>query len=237
MTRSLTMALALAITATALGAPGAVQGSRVSWARLNTRHPSWEVHSANDPVLSAFIRVHTRLNIDPTYHTADVASLEDLCQYPFLFTNNLANVRRESDIRNVREYLRRGGFIYIDRCVNLSFSLPQETFFQANLAFFRKLFPEASIVDFQPEHEIFDSYFVAGSLVRSRTPDGHNGIYGVYVDGRFVALLGLANFQCGWPNSGQRSQRQMEMITNIYVYAMTSRVLSAGDRPGPAQPR
>ena len=47
------------------------------------------------------------------------------------------------------------------------------------------------------------------------------GMNAVYDHGRMVALLSLASYQCGWPQSHDRGRGQMQMIANIYVYAMT----------------
>jgi hypothetical protein len=200
----------------------APRGGRVAWGRLVTESSSWSVHDANDPLLAAFIRDHTSLNIDPVCYPADPAKLDEICKYPLIFTNNLTNVTDPRHLANIREYLHRGGFIYIDRCVNLSFSLPQEPFYERHIALFHRFLPGCEIRELAAGDEIFRCYF-SSSLVATRSAQGsgHNGLYGVFDGGRMVALLSLANLQCGWPNSGDRGERRMEMIANIYVYAMT----------------
>ncbi len=205
------------------------RGGRVGWARLVTESASWTVHRDNDQDLAVFIREQTSLNIDPTFYSADATELDSLCGYPLIFTNNLTNIRSTSRIDNVREYLRRGGFIYIDRCVNLSFSLEQETFYERHLAFFAKLLPGCQVRELPSNHQIYRCYFNVKSAV-SPTENNHCGIYGVYDGGRMVALLGLSNFLCGWPNAPDRRIRGQQMVANIYVYAMTR-----GQGDGPAQ--
>lgn len=205
------------------GAEAASRGGRVAWGRLVTGHSSWSVHGGNDPLLAAFIRDHTSLNIDPTCYPADPAQLEELCKYPLIFTNNLTNVRDTRHLANIREYLHRGGFIYIDRCVNLDFSLPQEPFYERHIALFHRFLPDCEIRELPGTHAIYSCYFSSSRAGASDVPrqGGHNGIYGVFEGGRMVALLSLANFQCGWPQSHDRGESSMEMIANIYVYAMT----------------
>jgi hypothetical protein len=221
LTASLIVSLALVITS---AAEEMSRGGRVGWARLVTGSSSWSVHQANDPLLASSIRRETSLNIDSQCYPTNPAQLAELCRYPFIFTNNLTNVRDPQHLTNLREYLRRGGFIYIDRCVNLSYSLPQEPFYERHLDLFARFLPGSEIRELPESHEIFRCYF---SLNLSEMPDrrhkqaGHNGVYGVFDGGRMVALLSLANFQCGWPQSGDRGATKMKMIANIYVYAMT----------------
>jgi hypothetical protein len=218
------MGLAFGVLATRADEQGPL-GGRVAWGRLVTGSSSWTVHSANDPLLARFIREHTSLNIDPTCYAADPARLEQLCAYPFIFTNNLTNVSDPQQLANLREYLRRGGFLYIDRCVNLAFSLPQEPFYERHIALFDRLFPDCEIRELPDNHEIYRCYFTlsatADHLHMGSYESGHNGIYGVYVEARMVALLSLANFQCGWPKNPVKTEDCMKMIANIYVYAMT----------------
>lgn len=207
------------------GADGDPRGGRVGWGRLITASSSWTVHEGNDPLLAEFIRHQTSLNIDPRCYPVDPAKLDELCKYPFIFTNNLTNVSDPRHLANLREYLSRGGFIYIDRCVNLSFSLPQETFYERHVALFARFLPGSEIRELPDRHEIFSCYFglkpAERDELRRHRGEVHNTIYGIYLEGRMVALLSLANFQCGWPNAALKKEAAMKEIANIYVYAMT----------------
>src|SRR6202007_131197 len=115
--------------------------------------------------------------------------------YPFIFTNNLTNVHDARHLANLREYLQRGGFIYIDRCVNLSFSLPQEIFYERHLELFQQFLPGADIRELLESPEIYRCYSpwpeeVRDKLHRHREPV-HDTLYGVFYSGRMVALLSL----------------------------------------------
>ena len=220
LTSRLLLFVALFSTATAHAAE-TPRGGRVGWARLITESSSWTVHNANDPLLAEFIREKTSLNIDPTCYPVDPRDLEKLCAYPFVFTNNLTNIHAAKTLDNLREYLKRGGFIYIDRCVNLSFSLEQEDFYERHAALFARFLPGSELRELPPSHEINRCYFTSDTLAkRTARSNGHNGIYGVFYEGRMVILLSNANLQCGWPNGNNR-EPAMQMIANIYVYAMT----------------
>jgi Domain of unknown function (DUF4159) len=209
------------IALTSLNAAEVPRGGRVGWGRLITESSSWSVHAGNDPILAAFIRSETSLNIDPTCYPVDPQELEKLCAYPFVFTNNLTNVHDPQRLDNLREYLKRGGFIYIDRCVNLSYSLEQEPFYARHLELFSRFLPGSEVREIPEDHPIYRCYFNMPASKIHGPRIGHNRIYGVYFDGRMVALLSLANFQCGWPNSSNRRANDLQMIANIYVYTMT----------------
>jgi hypothetical protein len=199
----------------------APRGGRVGWARLVTASSSWSVHAGNDPELARFIREETSLNIDPTCYPVEPEKLDQLCAYPLIFTNNLTNVTNPQHLANLREYLHRGGFIYIDRCVNLSYSLEQETFYQRHLALFAQFLPGSVVRELPDTHEIYRCYFTTNPKSRGATARNHSSIYGVFDGGRMVMLLSNANFQCGWPQSHDHGAQSMRIIANIYVYAMT----------------
>ncbi len=220
MMRRLLLIGALSYAPAMIADPSGARGGRVSWGRLVTESNAWIVHEANDPALADFIRQQTSLNLDSAVHPANSASLEALCEYPFIFTNNLTDVRSAARLDNIREYLRRGGFIYIDRCVNLSFSLEQEEFYRRHIALFQRLLPGSEVRLLTDDDAIFRCYFDELSNPVP-IPGTHSGIYGVFDGGRMVMLLSLANYQCGWPNTPTRRNRGMRMIANIYVYAMT----------------
>lgn len=219
--------------------PKPIAGSRVQWARLNTLDSSWDVHSGNDPALANFIRANSRLNIDPKCYSVTPERIDELRRYPFIFTNNLCNVPARYR-GNIREYLQRGGFIYIDRCVNLSYSRPMEAFYREHMEFFASILPEATMRQLPRTHEIFTCHFRIRPRVEAGKGDGHDGIYAFYLRGRIVALLSNASYQCGWPQSGDNGQGQAEMIANIYVYAMMAEPLTEptqSDTGPTAEPR
>jgi hypothetical protein len=215
------LAISAGIGGTDLRAGGEARGGRVGWARLITGSTTWSVHEGNDPTLAQFIREETSLNIDPTCYPVSPEKLDQLCAYPLIFTNNLADVKNPQHLANLREYLQRGGFIYMDRCVNPSYCPDLEPFYRRNVELFAKFLPGSVIKELPDNHEIYRCYFTIVPKPRGSTSYYHNGIYGVYLDGRMVALISNANLQCGWPQSRDKGATSMRTIANIYVYAMT----------------
>lgn len=235
--RACVVALGLQISAFFGGAgvvraagPDEPRGGRVGWARLITPNAAWRRHAESDGILSRFIRTQTSLNIDVTWYSADPARIDQLCRYPLIFTNNLTDIQNPEHLANVAEYLRRGGFLFVDACINSSVTRDPDRFLQRHVETFTRLFPKAEVRPLPADHEIYRRYFpmsetpphsYMGSVY---DPKWHrHGLYGVFEGERMIALVSLSGLQCGWagqqhPDNGPQC---MKMAVNIYVYAMT----------------
>ena len=235
--QSLVMKLRVSIlflaAASGLVAPsliGAAQprGGHVDWARLITPDRDWNIHGDHDPELANFIRTNTNLDIPSTSNSANPANLDQLCGYPFIYVKNLAQVRKAAQLANIREYLRRGGFICIDACGYSSRTPDLQAYFLDNYDLFKRMFPAAEVRQLRETHDVYNCYFKVresdiftpdmGRHVRER----YDGLYGVVVDHRMVAVISMYGLECGWPQTPQRTPGCMKLILNIYVYAMTA---------------
>ena len=223
--------LAGAVLAPELAAFGAdfdhLRGDRVGWARLKTSSPIWERHARSDPKLMRFFREHTTLNIDPTWFAADVENLEEMGKYPFLFAQDIRPARAETGQRNLLEYIRRGGFLLLDCCINpKSRGRSPRDFITQHSQLLKKMLPDATVSEMPDRHELFRCFF---SL-----PDGppHTAVeyewnaqpfYAVSVGQRMVGLISTSGLQCGWDNMNPTIGHDvlcMQTLVNIYIYAM-----------------
>jgi hypothetical protein len=219
--------VALAASAQSETAP---RGGRVGWARIITSSPAWKRHADADPRLTEFIRKQTSLNLDPTWYSADPATVEQLSAYPLLYTNNLTDVVNVEHQKNLGEYLARGGFIIVDACIDPRVTPDPDAFLQRHIAFMKALSPGAEIRELPKNHEIYQHYFTLKDtpphMFMNDVFDkrwSHHGLYGVFQDQRMVALITLSGLQCSWASHPERAHATecMKMIVNIYVYAMT----------------
>lgn len=208
-----------------------VRGGRVGWARLSTPDAVWRRHADSDPILSNFIRTQTSLNIDPTWYEARIDRIEELCTYPLLFTNSIDKITAPVHRANLAEYLRRGGFLVVDSCINRDITPDPDAFYDAQVAAFKAILPRCDIRRLPDDDAIYSNFFQMSEHPPHSYHGGHYnpawakyGLYVVTVDSLPVALLSLSGLQCGWtfidsdPRSGNQALR---MLTNIYVYAMT----------------
>lgn len=208
------------------------RGGRVGWARLVTPAGHWRRHASSDSTLSEFIREHTTLNMDPEWRSADPADVEDLCRYPFLFSTGLRPIRERAPLANLAEYLRRGGFLLVDSCINRSITPDPDAFLADNTAVFRELLPETRVATLPAGHPVYSCYF----QTRERPPHtfhdnvfdpawARHGLYGVFAGERLVSAISLAGLQCGWDRMiapPGHPEECMRMVVNLYVHAMTA---------------
>lgn len=219
------------LLATAARAVPGHRGGRVGWARLKTPAEHWQRHTRSDSTLSEFIRENTTLNMDPEWRAADPASVEDLCVYPFLFSTGLRPIRDRAPLANLSEYLRRGGFLLVDSCINVNITPNPDVFLAQNAAVFRELLPSARVAQLPVEHPVYSCYFQP----RSRPPHTFNnnvhdpawsrhGLYGVFDGERLASVISLSGLQCGWDrmiSPPGHPEECMRMVVNLYVHAMT----------------
>jgi hypothetical protein len=197
-----------------------------NWARLITSAPYWHLHRENDPHIVDFVREKTKLEISG-HSEVRASRLDELCASRFLHTNNLAAVRDPHELLNLREYLFRGGFIYVDTCVRADVTPNFGRYYLEHRTLFQHLVPEAQVLCLPSDDPIFRAYFpvqIPAGKHPANDPQWSGldeSLYGVFDDDRMIALLSLAHLFCGWPDNPGKQPRALRQITNIYGYAMT----------------
>lgn len=208
-----------------------LRGERVGWARLKTDSPAWFRHATGDPVLMSFLREQTSLNIDPTWYAANVENLLEMCKYPLLFSQGIHVVQSATGRTNLAEYIRRGGFLLIDACINAQITPDPDVFLSQQTQLLSAILPEARVMLLPRNHDVYRAYFTI--------PDGQpphtyfknifderwhkHGLYGIFVGKRMAGLISLSGLQCGWDRMIAPPGHDvacMKMLVNIYVYAM-----------------
>ncbi len=199
-----------------------LRGGTVEWARLQTRGAYWDRHANSDLVLLDFLRRNTTLNIGQTWRVAWVAKLDELCLYPFLYSDSIASLTADEG-RNLAEYLRRGGFLFIDACRNKEINPDIKKYLQAQLKVLSAQFPNLRSEKILPNHEMYSIYFHMKQFPPFRRSDGQEALHGVFVGDRMVAVIGMNGFQCAWAGYSDRenANASAQMVTNIYLYAMS----------------
>ena len=230
----LPLALLALLAGTSLRAQSAepARGGRVGWARLISDDPEWSRHTRSDDNLSDYIKTRTSLNLDPAWHTADPKRLADLSLYPLIFSTGLATLRDAPRRKNLSEYLDRGGFLLVDSCINHDVTPSPDAFLADNTAVFQALLPGCTVKAFPADHPVYSCFFT----LRDKPPHtfhdaifdprwARHPIYGVFTaTGRLAAVISLSGLQCGWDRMVApegHTEQCMQMVVNIYVYAMT----------------
>jgi hypothetical protein len=201
------------------------RGGRVEWARLNTGGAHWNRHAMRDQNLLAFLRKHTSLNIETRLAVARPEYLEELCSFPFIFCENLTQVSPDG-LQNVAEYIRRGGFLFVDACISSKVNPSRPKFLDAHLATLKTLFPDLRSEVLPANHEVFSIYFKTAEYppnTRTSNTDERYPLRALFCGDRMIGMLSLSGFQCGWSGIGRpgTGPAVMEMMTNFYVYALS----------------
>jgi len=206
-------------------------GGKMLWARLKTQSLSWQRHAQSDPYLLHFIRTTAKLNIDPVWHAADVEKLDQMCTYPFIFSEGLHHVTDAPGLQNLREYFQRGGFIFIDSCINASVNPDPDDFLQAQISTLQSILPDAHVERLPDDHVIYRNCFE----MKDGLPHTYmnnvfdenwhkHGLYAVHSGGQLISIISLSGLQCGWDRMNPDPEHVtncMKMMVNIYVYALT----------------
>ena len=213
-----------------MDAPLPTPGGRASWARLVTPSPFWKLHSEQDAAVADFIRREAHLNLASTNYTVDPANLEALAAFPLIFTNSLTAVVDPQQRDNLREYLQRGGFFFIEGCLDHRVTRSFTAFMAGHLRLFDQLAPGSQARRLAPNHPIFRAYFPVDetklSLIEPTDDDQRwrgapQALYGIYQQNRMISLISLEHLQCEWFTKPEKIPFCLQQIANIYVYAMT----------------
>ena len=204
------------------------------WARVKFKtgqkvHDEWDTHPYGDRYFLKNMEKSTGLSINKDWHTVNLESIDEMAQFPFLFMTSEGHFSvSELQQENVREYLRRGGFIYADDCV---LDAKADHFFTSYRENVYKLLG-VRMVRVENDHKILHSYY---DLKETPHCQGKkHGAWALYLDGRMVSLATPGDIHCGWTSAGRRysgqkswfkpevEQNSIKMGINAIVYSMTN---------------
>jgi hypothetical protein len=183
----------------------------------------WYSNSTSLPNLLRALRERLEL---PFPRMESVVEVSDpaLFSHPIAYMNGHGTVRfTDAEIEHLREYLRRGGFLWADDNYGMDESFRTEM---------KRLFPDHPLVEIPHDHPIYHYYydFDAGPP-KIHLHDGlpAQGL-GIYVDGRLVVFY---TYQCdigdGLESEGvhpedkpEKREAALRMAINIVLFALSS---------------
>jgi hypothetical protein len=128
------------------------------WRQDRVREVPWHHdYPDGDTMFPTSLGRLTRAQTTPdSYQLVDIESKE-LFQYPFLYMSEPGYLNLlPGDLKNLREYLDRGGFLLLDDFRGNEFDNSQ---FENMKEQMRKLFPDREIKPIPPSHPIFHVFF------------------------------------------------------------------------------
>ena len=144
----------------------------------------------------------------------------DLFDYPYIHATGHGNILfNESEIQNLRTYLKSGGFLHIDDNYGMKEYAKREIL---------KLFPEEKLIPLGTDHLIFNTKFsFPQGLPKIHEHDNKTPVAeGIFIDSRLVLLLTYeSDLGDGWEDEEVHNDPQdvrlkaLQMGANIIHYA------------------
>jgi len=208
---------------------GSSSSGRGGWGRGRGRGggtPHWE-HDYPTAELNLYdvIEQTTKIKIDGD---PLVLTLNDkrIFEYPILYLCEPGYWNmEEEEVLNLREYLKRGGFIIFD---DFRGGREWDNFYYQ----MKRVFPKKEFVELKPDHPIWSVYYEVDPVEAASLVSGYYGRYGdqyftMYdADGRMMMVV-CYNQDIGdgweWPdrNYDQASTDAFKMGVNFIIYALT----------------
>lgn len=181
----------------------------------------------NDPLeevdMMNYLKQNTTIDVDePKFYTVDIAS-DDMFNYPFIFITGHGNISfSESEVKRLRTYLERGGFLYADDDYGMDESFRREI---------KKVFPDQEMQELPFDHKIYNCHFsFPNGLPKTHEHDGKPAQgFGYYINGRLCVYYTYeTNISDGWDPPDEhgdppdKREESFKMGTNIIVYALSN---------------
>ena len=145
-----------------------------------------------------------------------------LFDFPFIFITGHGTVNfNNKEAENIRTYLDRGGFLYVDDDYGLNKTFQHEI---------KKIFPEKDLVELPVSHEIFHCYFnfPNGLPKIHKHEDERPQAFGIFDEnGRLMLLYTYeSNITDGWSNvhddPKNLKEKAFQFGANLFYYIMTN---------------
>jgi hypothetical protein len=147
----------------------------------------------------------------------------DLFNYPFIHLTGHGNiVFNESEVKNLQDYLKSGGFLHIDDNYGIDQYVRKEI---------KKLFPNDALTEIPASHIIFQKPNVfASGLPKIHEHDGKRAqAFGIFIKSRLVLLYTYeSDLGDGWEDAEVNNdpievrQKALKMGANIINYIFTN---------------
>lgn len=146
---------------------------------------------------------------------------QKLFDYPFIFMTGHGTIHlNQTEADNIRTYLDRGGFLYVDDDYGLDNSFQNEI---------KKVFPQKEMIELPASHEIFHCFydFPEGLPKIHKHDDKRPQAFGIFDDnGRLLLLYTYeSNISDGWSNVHEDPENIKELAfkfgVNLFYYIMT----------------
>ncbi|MDP6038723.1 MAG: DUF4159 domain-containing protein [Candidatus Latescibacteria bacterium] len=173
------------------------------------------------PNLLNFIRTHTPIQTANQEAQVELTD-KNLFAYPIIFLTGHGNISlNEEEVRRLRIYLERGGFLFANDDYGLDTAFRREI---------ERVFPDKKFVQLPPSFELFQSPFhFPRGLPKIHEHDGDPPqAFGLFHEGRLVIFYNVSSdIADGWDDPDvhndppEKRNEALKMGTNVIVWALT----------------
>jgi hypothetical protein len=231
MTRAEFLRLALGALACA-AVPGVARAADYDFRFTRLRYESgdWDVDQRMPANLLTSLVDYTSLRVDPKEHVVALADPRMLqASFCYLAGHRLVEFN-PAERRNFEQYVRNGGFVFVDDCNHDIDGLFAKSF-ERQMA---SIFGPAALRKLPGDHPLYRSFFVFedGPPNTSLELNGwgddlvHDHLKGISIGGRLGVLYSNKDYGCEWDydwrNKRWLAEDNTRFAVNIAVYALTA---------------
>lgn len=197
--------------------------------RLMYESGNWDVDQRMPSNMITSLIDHTTLRVDPREHVIALADPAMLTA-PFCYLAGHKLVQFNADERrNFEDYVRNGGFVFVDDCNHDIDGLFAESF-EAQMA---EIFGEDALAKLPDDHPLYTSFFeFDGPPTTSFELNGwgddlvHDYLKGIQIRGRLGVLYSNKDYGCEWDydwrNKRFLAEDNTRFAVNIVMYALNA---------------
>lgn len=192
----------------------------ITLARVKYSGGDWYNDPSILPNLATEINKRTTIKVAKDQAVVGLSDLE-LFDYPFIFLTGHGEIELSpTEVENLRNYLIKGGFLYVDDDYGLDKSFRREI---------AKVFPGVEMEELPFTHPIYHSFYEFSFLPKihkhdNKPPKG----YGIFYQGRLVVFYTYeTNISDGWADPwvhndpAEKREEAFQFGINIVIYALT----------------
>jgi len=182
----------------------------------------WNIYPVGDVILRKRLKQLTNINASQDPVVVRLADLDTACRYPFVFATSEGYFDLPKDEeKNLKEFLKRGGFVYADDCV---LGRTGDRFFRDYLKMINRLFAgeRMEMKRVPDDHEINHCYFSfpKGAPFLQGVNHGAHALFEKGT-GRIMTYLTPGDLHCAWTclwSPKPMSEACLKMGINIIIY-------------------
>ena len=210
-------------------------GEKFAFVRLKYPGGDWFTNAVNyyrwpsdtkfTEVLAKYTSIDVELHDNPQYVSIGEDDIDHLCSYPFIFMTGHLGVRfSEDNIRKLREYLERGGFLHVEDC-----DIRVDRMRPAVYRLMQRIFPDKKFERLDISHPIYHTLYghdeyLGGDKRITPYADFDEAIM---IDDRIAVYFCPSDLNCAWegrecePGGEEQRRWAFEQGMNIVTYALT----------------